>query len=269
MIIQRFNHVSLLQPKRAKLFCAALMALCFLGTNAQTAEGTTKPPKINWTFKGTFGVFKRDQLQRGFQVYQEVCAVCHGLSLVRYDKLKDLGYSEEEIKAIAASKEIPGPLNDEGEPTTVKATPGDHFAKPFPNPKAARAANNGALPPDLSLIVKARVHGADYIHAILTGYAQAPENFALMPGMHYNKYFSGQQIAMAAPLAENQVTYGDGTKATVDQMAEDVTTFLAWAAEPELEIRRNLGIKVIFFLGFFTLLMYMLMRRTWKKIQGA
>ena len=240
----------------------------FIST-AQGADHPPTPPKVDWSFKGAFGVFKRDQLQRGFQVYQEVCAVCHGLDLLRYDKLEALGFTEEEIKAIAGASEIPGPLNEDGEPTLVKATPGDSFANPYPNANAARAANNGAFPPDLSLMVKARVHGADYLRGLLVGYEEAPDDFGLMDGMYYNRYFTGQQIAMPPPLTDNQVEYADGTKATVHQMAEDVTAFLAWAAQPELETRRNLGVKVMIFLSFFTLLMYCLMRRTWRKIKMA
>ncbi len=236
---------------------------------AKAADHLPIPPKANWSFNGVFGVFKRDQLQRGFQVYKEVCAVCHGLDLLRYDKLAALGFSEEEIKAIAGSHEVQGPLNEDGEPTLVKATPGDSFANPYPNANAARAANNGAFPPDLSLMVKARVHGADYLRGILVGYEEAPDDFGLMDGMYYNRYFSGQQIAMPPPLTDNQVEYTDGTKATVNQMSEDVTAFLAWVAQPELETRRNLGVKVMIFLSFFTLLMYALMRRTWRKIKEA
>ncbi len=233
------------------------------------AVESTVPPKANWSFKGIFGVFKRDQLQRGFQVYKEACAICHGLDLLRYDKLMALGFTMDEIKAIAGEHDIPGPLDEEGEPTLIKATPADAFASPYPNDNAARAANNGSLPPDLSLMTKARVHGADYLRGILIGYEQAPDDFGLMDGMYYNPYFSGQQIAMPPPLVDNQVEYADGTKATVHQMSEDVTAFLAWAAEPELETRRNLGVKVMIFLSFFTILMYCLMRRTWRKIKGV
>tara|TARA_R110002095_G_scaffold91585_2_gene79977 strand:+ start:317 stop:1174 length:858 start_codon:yes stop_codon:yes gene_type:complete len=245
----------------------AFMLIFFGSITAQGASDVATPPKANWSFKGPFGVFKRDQLQRGFQVYKEVCAVCHGLDLVRYDKLAALGFSEEEIKAIAGEYEVPGPLNEDGEPTTIKATPGDAFANPYPNSNAARAANNGSFPPDLSLMSKARANGADYIRAILTGYEAAPDDFGLMDGMYYNRYFSGKQIAMSPPLADNQVDYSDGTPATIEHMSEDVSAFLAWAAEPELEIRRNLGVKVMIFLSFFTLLMYCLMRRTWRKIK--
>lgn len=255
-----------------KVFFATVFSVVIavtITTSVVNAASDAKiPPKHNWSFRGPTGTFKRDQLQRGFQVYTEVCAACHGLDLVRYEKLKALGFTEAEIKAIAGQKEIPGPLNDEGEPTTVSATPADHFANPYPNKQAARAANNGAYPPDLSLMVKARKHGADYIYALLAGYESPPEGITLMPGMHYNSYFAGGQIAMPAPLTEGLVDYADGTQATVDQMSQDVTAFLAWAAEPESEFRRNLGIKVMIFLAFFVLLMYLMMVRVWRNVKG-
>lgn len=257
-----------------KTVFASTLTLLFLSTffltvspNGAIASETITPPKHKWDFKSPFGVFDRKQLQRGFQVYKEVCSVCHGLNLLRYDKLEALGFSDAEIKAIAGEYEVPGPLNEDGEPTRVKATPGDAFANPYPNKQAARAANNGAYPVDLSLITKARANGADYLQALLTGYEEAPDDFGLMGGMYYNAYFSGHQIAMPPPLTDNQVEYADGTKATVEQMSKDVVTFLSWASEPEMEQRRNLGVKVIIFLLFFTFLMRMLMRRTWRKIK--
>jgi len=256
---------------KLSLVKATLLGLFMLiSFGSVIAHGNTSietPPKAAWSFNGPFGVFKRDQLQRGFQVYKEVCAVCHGLDLVRYDKLAALGFSEEEIKAIAGDHDVPGPLNEEGEPTTIKATPGNAFANPYLNANAARAANNGSFPPDLSLMAKARAHGADYIRALLIGYEAAPDDFGLMDGMYYNRYFTGNQIAMPPPLVDNQVEYSDGTLATIAQMSEDVSAFLAWTAEPELESRRNLGVKVMIFLSFFTILMYCLMRRTWRKIK--
>jgi ubiquinol-cytochrome c reductase cytochrome c1 subunit len=227
---------------------------------------TPVPPKVSWSFNGPFGTFNRAELQRGFQVYTEVCSVCHALTYLRYEKLKALGFSEEEIKAIAAQHDVPGPLNDEGDPTMRKATPGDFFARPYPNDQAARAANNGSLPPDLSLITKARPHGSDYVYALLTGYSNTPKNFSLMTGMHYNQYFPGHQIAMPAPLSDRQVTYADNTPATIQQMSHDVTVFLSWAAEPEMERRKQLGVQVLIYLIAFSFLMYLLMRQTWKTI---
>lgn len=252
------------------LGCAFLLLSTLFAQNATAAEGPSVakiPPKINWSFDGPFGTFDRAELQRGFQVYKQVCATCHALEWLRYEKLSALGFTEEEIKAIASEYEVAGPLNDDGEPTVRPAEKGDYFAKPFPNQKAARAANNGAYPPDLSLITKARKHGADYIYALLTGYIKPPEGFHLMQGMHYNIYFDGHQIAMPPPLAEGIVTYADGTPATIQQMARDVSVFLAWASEPEMEERKKLGLKVMIYLAFFTLLMFLLMRRIWKGVK--
>lgn len=231
-----------------------------LGNEART------PPKVDWSFKKAFGTYKRDELQRGFQVYKEVCATCHSMQHLRYEKLSALGFSPEEIKAIASNYEVPGPLNDEGEPTKKKAESKDFFAPPYANQKAARAANNGAYPVDLTLITKARKYGADYIQALMIGYEDAPSDFKLMTGMHYNVYFPGHQIAMPAPLAENQVTYADGTAATKLQMAHDIATFLSWAAEPEMEYRKQMGLKVLMYLAIFTALMFAMMRRVWKDV---
>jgi ubiquinol-cytochrome c reductase cytochrome c1 subunit len=250
-----------------KLILNILALLIFVSVSAKAAHEFI-PPKVAWSFNGPIGTFDRASLQRGFQVYTEVCSVCHALNHLRYDNLKALGFSEAEIKAIAAKHEIPGPPDDEGQPTTVKATPGNYFARPYPNEQAARAANNGSLPVDLSLITKARKYGPDYVFALLTGYSEAPENFKLLTGMSYNEYYPGHQIAMPPPLTENRVTYSDGTPATVQQMAHDVTVFLAWAAEPEMEKRKQLGIKVLIYLGAFSFVMYLLMRQTWKRLDG-
>ena len=241
-----------------------LLSLC--GTTVADSNINTLK-KIDWTFKGPFGVFDRKQLQRGLQVYKEVCSTCHGINLLRYEKLQDIGFSKSEIKAFSAMDEILGHIDDEGELVARKATPGDYIATPYPNKNAARSANNGSLPPDLSLITKAKYGGVNYLYSLLTGYTTPPKNITIMDGMYYNEYFDGYQIAMPPPLQENQVTYSDGTKATVSQMAIDVTAFLAWVAEPESEYRRQLGIKVILYLMFFTVLMYFLMKRAWSKQQ--
>lgn len=247
---------------------AHVIIVLTLSCSSSAASHENVPPKVDWSFNGPFGTFDRAAMQRGFQVYTEVCSVCHALNHLRYDNLKALGFSVEEIKAIAAKYEIPGPPNDEGEPTTKKATPGDFFARPFPNEQAARVANNGSDPPDLSLITKARKDGPDYVYALLTGYSEAPENVKLLTGMSYNEYYPGHQIAMPPPLTENRVTYSDGTPATIQQMAHDVTVFLTWAAEPEMEKRKQLGIKVLIYLAAFTFVMYLLMRQTWKGLEG-
>lgn len=225
-----------------------------------------QPPQVDWSFNGPFGTFDRAAMQRGFQVYKQVCSACHGLNHLAYRNLAALGYDEAEIKSIAAEATIVDGPNDEGEMFERPGKPSDRFKKPFANEKAARAANGGALPPDLSLIVRARADGSNYVHGILTGYEQAPAGFALNPGMNYNKYFLGHQIAMAAPLVDGSVTYDDGTAATVDQMARDVTTFLTWASEPAMEERKQTGIKVLIFLLVFTGLMYLTKRKVWKNL---
>jgi ubiquinol-cytochrome c reductase cytochrome c1 subunit len=243
---------------------AALAVALMLGAGPAMAE-VGKPPARDWSFDGMFGTFDRGAAQRGFQVYQEVCAACHSLKLVAYRNLSGIGLSEDQIKAIAAEVEVTDGPNDEGEMFQRPARPSDRFVKPFANDNAARAANNGALPPDLSLMVKARKGGADYLHALLTGYKEEPPaGIKLSEGMNYNLYFPGNQIAMAPPVADDAVEYADGTKATADQIATDVATFLAWAAEPELEERKRLGIKVLLFLIVLTAMMYALKRQIWS-----
>ncbi len=232
---------------------------------AFAAEGP-KLPSIDWSFGGIFGTFDRGALQRGFQVYSEVCAGCHSLDLLSYRNLRAIGFSDDQVKAIAAEVEITDGPDDEGEMFERPGSPTDRFKAPFANPQAARAANNGALPPDLSLMTKARKGGANYLHALLTGFTDAPDGVEMTEGMAYNPYFPGHQIAMAAPLSEDGVEYADKTKATVARMAIDVTTFLAWAAEPELEERKRMGIKVVLFLIVLTGLFYAIKRRVWADL---
>ncbi len=223
-------------------------------------------PSQDWSWKGVFGTFDRAAQQRGLQVYVEVCAVCHGLKFVAYRNLVDLGYSEAEVKTFAKEFEVKDGPNEEGEMYMRSARPYDQFAQPFPNEQAARASNNGALPPDLSLIVEARQGGADYLYALLTGYAEPPEDFELLEGMSFNTYFPGQQIAMHQPLYEDGVEYEDGTVASVEQMAMDVSTFLAWTAEPYLEERKSLGLKVLLFLLVFTVMIVAVKRKVWANV---
>lgn len=236
-------------------------------SNADHAEGgheAIEYPQVDWSFEGATGTFDRAAMQRGFQVYKQVCAACHGLNRLAYRNLAALGYTDGEIKAFAAEATIMDGPNDEGEMFERPGRPADHFKAPFANDEAARYANNGALPPDLSLITRARSDGPNYVHALLTGYVDAPAGFTVNPGMHYNKYFTGHQIAMAAPLSDGVVTYDDGTVASVDQMAKDVATFLTWAGEPVMEIRKQTGIKVLIFLSIFSVLMYLTKRKIWK-----
>ena len=224
-------------------------------------------PKLNWSFSSIIGTFDRASQQRGLQVYKEVCSGCHGLRLLAYRNLKAIGYNDDEIKAFASENSV-NTINDDGEVVERHARPSDKFVSPYPNEQAARAANGGAYPPDLSLIIKARSGGADYLHALLTGYVDAPAEKKVPDGMYYNKYYSGNLIGMPQPLYEDGVTYADGTKASPDQMAKDVTAFLAWASEPEMEDRKRLGISVILFLLVLTILSYLAMKQIWAPIKN-
>jgi ubiquinol-cytochrome c reductase cytochrome c1 subunit len=230
------------------------------------AEETPAPPQEHWSFAGIFGTFDRAELRRGFQVYKEVCSACHSMNLLHYRNLQDIGFSEDEVKQIAASVQVTDGPNDAGEMFERPGKPSDAFHPPFPNEQAARAANNGALPPDLSLMVKARKGGADYVYAILTGFSEPPPDVKIAQGMNYNKYFPGHQIAMPPPLSDGAVTYADGTKATVDQEAYDVANFLAWAAEPKLEERHLIGVKTVLFLIVLTALLYGVKRKIWAAV---
>ncbi|KAA2214261.1 cytochrome c1 [Teichococcus oryzae] len=248
---------------------AAALSLGLASPAARAAESGAEIPNTKFSFDGPFGTFDRGELQRGFQVYKEVCAACHSMHLLSYRNLRDIGLSEAEVTAIAASYQIPDGPNDNGEMFERPGRPSDRFRRPFANDAAARAANNGALPPDLSVIVKARQGGADYIKALLTGYEDPPEGVTLMEGMYYNKYFAGHQIAMAPPLTgDGQVQWGDGTAATVDRMAHDLTAFLAWASEPESETRRAMGVRIILFLVVLGGLTYAVKRKIWARVHG-
>ncbi len=246
------------------LVVSALAATAIAGP-AQAA-GELHIEAQEWSFNGVFGTFDRASLQRGFQVYQNVCASCHGLKHVAYHNLVQLGYSDDEIKVIAAEKEVTDGPNDEGEMFQRPAKPSDRFVSPFANDQAARAANGGALPPDLSLIVDARQGGADYLYGLLIGYKDAPADVKVPDGMYYNTGFAGHQIAMPPPLFPDGVTYGDGTPATIAQQAKDVSAFLAWASEPNLEQRKRAGVMSILFLLVFTGLLYATKRKIWAAV---
>jgi ubiquinol-cytochrome c reductase cytochrome c1 subunit len=234
---------------------------------AGTAAALEAPlPHQDWSFSGPFGTFDRAAAQRGFQVYNEVCSACHSMKLMAYRNLAGIGLTEAQIKAIAASKTVPGGLNDEGKEITRPGLPSDHFVSPFPNDNAARAANNGALPPDQSDLEKARPGGADYIYAVLTGYRDPPPGVKVPDGVYYNEYFPGHQIHMPPPLSDGAVKYADGTKATVPQMARDVTTFLTFAANPEMEQRKRLGVKMVLYLLAMTGVTYAVKRKVWHNV---
>lgn len=243
----------------------AVAAVISAGSPALAAEGAA-PPHQKWPHQGVFGTYDRAALQRGFQVYKEVCAACHSMHLLSYRDLTQLGYSPDQVKTVAAEYQITDGPNDDGEMFERPGRPADRFKSPFPNDKAARAANGGALPPDMSLLSKAREHGDDYIYGILTGYEDKPADFDLMPGLNYNKYFPGHQIAMAKPLSEGQVTFGDGTANTLEQQARDVTQFLAWAAEPHMEQRKGMGLKVMIFMLAFCGIILAAKRKLWADI---
>jgi ubiquinol-cytochrome c reductase cytochrome c1 subunit len=260
------------------LFTAAAAALSGAALAADTggAPVTTipeEPKSVAWSFDGPFGTYDRAALQRGFQVYKEVCSACHSLKLVAIRSLAEgggPGFTEPEVKALAASYMVPagpndqGQTNDEnGQPLMRAATPADAFPSPFPNELAARAANNGSSPPDLSVIVKAREGHAAYIYSLLTGYVQPPAGVTVDRGRYYNPYFPGRQISMPPPLTADRVTYSDGTKATIEQEAHDVATFLTWAAEPKMEERKMMGLGVMIFLLTLAGLFYLSYRKIW------
>ena len=250
-----------------KLSIGVAAALLFgLQAGAVLAAAGKELPERDWSFSGIFGQFDRGAMQRGLQVYREVCSGCHGLRFIAFRNLGALGYGEDEIKAIAADYSIVDGPNEEGEMFERPGRPPDRFPSPFPNDKAAAANNNGAVPPDLSLIVKARTGGADYVHGLLTGYAEPPEDLEILEGQNYNLYFPGNVTAMAPPLFEDAVEYGDGTPATVERMATDVATFLAWTAEPEMEERKSMGIGVMLFLLVFTGVLYAVKRKVWADL---
>ena len=246
---------------------------------APTAESVAHkhPKELELASNGVFGKFDRRQLQRGFQVYKEVCAACHSLRLVSFRDLQQIGYSEPEVKAIASQWVIEQPsINPEtGEPATRKNIPSDRFPSPFANEVAARAANNNALPPDLSLITKAREEGTAYVHSLLTGYTTQPAallkefpDIKTPAGLHYNPYFANLNIAMPPPLtSDGQVTYADGTRPTKEQMSTDVAAFLTWTAEPNLEARHAAGFASIIFILIFCGLAWGAYQNVWRDVK--
>jgi ubiquinol-cytochrome c reductase cytochrome c1 subunit len=280
----------------------ALLGLMLAGTGAATTGARAqeeahseaapthfpihKPKEMDWSFAGPFGTYDKAQLQRGLKVYKEVCAACHSMNLVAFRTLEDLGYSEAQVKALAAEYTINDGPNDAGDMFDRPGIPSDHFPAPFPNEQAAAAANGGAAPPDMSLLAKARgvtrgfpqfvfdiftqyaQGGPDYIHSLMTGYdEQPPEGMEIPEGTHYNPYFiSGVSLKMPNPLSDDQVTYDDGSPQTVDQYSRDVSAFLMWAAEPHLEDRKKTGFRVLVFLLLFGALVYLTKRKVWAGV---
>ena len=254
---------------KKKITLITLIVLIYSTTSLLAAGPKIDLLKVDWSFKGITGKFDRSSLQRGYQVYQEVCSSCHSMKYLSYRNLNEDGgpeFSIEEVKAIAANFEVTDGPNEDGEMFTRPGRPSDKFVSPYPNSNAARAANGGAYPPDMTVLVKARKGGADYIYSVLMGYTEPPEGFKLDDGVYYNKYMEGNRIRMSNPLVEGLISYSDGTDATQDQMAKDVTTFLAWAAEPELETRHKTGMKVLIYLIILTILVYFSMKRLWSRV---
>ena len=241
--------------------------LFFYTSNLFAAESSTKSlPQHEWSFEGITGTFDRGALQRGYQVYSEVCSGCHSMKLLYYRDLIDIGFSEDQVKAIASEFTVIDGPNDEGEMFERDARPADRFVSPYLNDNEARANNNGAYPPDLSVITKAKKDGANYIYNLLLGYKDPPADMEVGEGMYYNIYMAGNQIAMLQPIYDESVDYADGTNNSAEQLAEDLVVFLTWAAEPELEVRKNLGIKVILFFIILGFIIFLAKNRLWREV---
>ena len=254
--------------RRALLAGLMIGALALFGGHAAYAAGdAVDVPDQDWQHEGVFGSFDRGELQRGFQVFKEVCSACHSLQYIAFRNLLEIDFTEEEAKAIAEEYEVEDGPDDEGEMFFRSAGLSDYWPSPFANDNEARALNGGALPPDLSLIIKAREGGADYLYALMTGYEdEAPEGMELADGMSFNHFYQGQQIAMPEPLYDEAVEYVDGTPMTLAQHARDVTVFLSWTAEPELEERKQTGLKVLIFVFVLTAVLFVIYRRVWARL---
>lgn len=264
-------------------FCAGLVFVVALLVSALAPRGPASvdptvaihlsPKHVSWKQDGPlglgiFGTYDRAQLQRGFQVYSQVCSACHGLDKIAFRNLEAIGFSEAQVKAIAKTHEIADVAHDTGEPITRAGLASDYFPSPYPNATAAAAAHNGAAPPDLSLIIKARHDGARYVYSLLTGYGQTPpKGFDVPPTSHFNPYFAAVNIAMPQVLFDDQVEYSDGTPTTIDQEAKDVVAFLQWAAQPELEQRRRTGVAVMIYLALLSVLAWLAYRRVWAGVK--
>ncbi|MGH6737400.1 MAG: cytochrome c1 [Methyloceanibacter sp.] len=253
---------------------AVALLLAFAAPGSAFAEDNGHGPEIaaqSWSFAPPFGTYDRAQLQRGYRVYKDICANCHSMRLLSYRNLGEPGgpeFSPKAVEVLASQAQITDGPDDKGQMFQRPGRPADHFRSPYPNEQAARAAHKGALPPDLSVMAKARPGGPDYLYALLTGYREPPEGFDLAKGMHYNEAFPGHQIAMRNPLVDGAIQYTDGTKPTVDNYARDVSAFLMWAAEPKLEERHKLGARVMIFLLVFAVIMYLAKRAVWSRLHA-
>lgn len=286
-------------PKRISgLHIVAKLLICGLISSIATvsfaAGGGAHIDKQKWTFNGFFGYYDRAQLQRGYQVYKEVCASCHGLKFLSYRNLGEKGgpeFPEDQVKALAKEAEVQDGPNEDGEMFGRPGRPSDRFVSPFKNDNEARSANGGALPPDLSVIAKARnAHqdtkwflepvkwfkdivngyqegGPDYLYALLTGYKEAPKDIQMNEGMNYNKYFPGYQIAMASPLTEGIVEYSDGSPQTIEQYSRDVSAFLMWTADPKLEARKQMGFRVLIYLFILAVILFLAKKKVWSRVK--
>ncbi len=289
----------MIKSSRPLMAALAVASLAFIGTPALASGGTEHPPAQKWSFSGPFGTFDRAQLQRGFKVYKEVCAACHGLEKLSFRNLYQPGgpgFTEGQVKTLAKEYKVKDGPNESGEMFERPGRPADRFPKPFANDEAAKAANNGAVPPDFSVIAKARTYergfpmwlidivtqyqeqGVDYITGILTGYGAPPHGEKIEDGLHWNRYFPGNKIAMANPLvalfddagkAQDANFYTDGTPVTREQVAKDVAAFLMWAAEPKMEERKQTGAKVILWLIVLAGLLYFTKKRIWARLGDA
>jgi len=273
--------------KLHRILFAFALATSLSAAAVQTASAEDAPPRQKWSFAGPFGIYNQAQLQRGFQIYKEVCSTCHSIKLLAFRNLADPGgpdFTEAQAKTIAESFQVTAGPNDQGQMFQRPGTLADRFPPPFPNDQAARAALGGKLPPDMSVLAKARAHeggfpqfvidaftmyqegGPDYIHGIITGYTDPPAGETLPPGGQYNRYFPGGAIGMPKPLSDGQVKYTDGTPETVDQYGRDIAAFLMWAAEPTLNARKQIGFQVLIFLIVLSGLLYFSKKKFWRDI---
>ena len=256
--------------KIIKLIFLFVLAIS-LNTHKVFAETSNDLLKVDWSFKSFFGKFDRASLQRGYQVYNEVCASCHSIKYLSYRNLTEKGgpeFSEAEAKAIASNFEVTDGPDSTGEMFTRPARLSDKFVKPYANKEEAKSSNGGAYPPDMSVLVKARKGGPDYIYSLLLGYENPPAEVKLDDGVYYNKYMYGNKIKMSAPLSDGLLEYSDGTKATTEQMAKDVVSFLMWASEPHLEQRHKFGFRVIVYLIIISILVYFIMKKIWSRVES-
>jgi len=251
-----------------RILSALILFFASLATSS-AAQPETKFLNEKWAFEGVFGKFDRASVQRGYQVYKQVCSACHSMKRIYYRNLQEIGFSEAEVKQIASEYLIPDGPNDEGEMFDRAGLPSDHFKSPYPNEQSARNANGGALPPDLSLIIKARENGANYVYSLLNGYEKAPKDHQVPEGKYYNKYFAAgnYNIGMLEPLQDGLVQYQDGTATNKKQLAKDVVNFLQWAAEPEMEERKAMGLKVMLFTLVFTIIFFLAKKRIWSRLE--